>query len=233
VPLEPPESRVVTLPGGKPVVRAPRPAPHLHKPLDLSIPPRPASAPLLPDGPAVEAATTIRTPAALADVFEPELPADPRVPELPAPPDVEAPPAGGTLPATLEPTNEFEIESALYLQKQIGRWVAADANASLGNPLRQRPAVDDQQAPNGTIYAFADPSGRYREIELDFDAANGMLRTVFAYPWKMSWEECHTRFSGQVNASKANKGRMFYSYANRRLDVLVEASGQVVSLGLY
>jgi hypothetical protein len=49
----------------------------------------------------------------------------------------------------------------------------------------------------------------------------------------MSWEECHTRFSGQVNTSKANKGRTFYSYTNRRLDVLVESTGQVISLGLY
>ena len=31
----------------------------------------------------------------------------------------------------------------------------------------------------------------------------------------------------------ANDGRTFYSYMNRHLDVLVDPSGKVVSLGLY
>jgi hypothetical protein len=31
----------------------------------------------------------------------------------------------------------------------------------------------------------------------------------------------------------ANKGRTFYSYQNRRLDVLVAPDGKVISLGLY
>ena len=29
------------------------------------------------------------------------------------------------------------------------------------------------------------------------------------------------------------KGRKFYSYVNRRLDVLVDPAGKVISLGLY
>jgi hypothetical protein len=31
----------------------------------------------------------------------------------------------------------------------------------------------------------------------------------------------------------AGSGRMFYSYLNRRLDVLVEAMENVISLGIY
>jgi hypothetical protein len=34
-------------------------------------------------------------------------------------------------------------------------------------------------------------------------------------------------------ATNARKGRSFYSYPERRVDVLVEPSGKVVSLGLY
>jgi hypothetical protein len=127
----------------------------------------------------------------------------------------------------------LQAESALFLQKQIGWWSIADARALLGNPARQRSALDDNQSPNGQIFAFSDPTGRYRELELDFDAENGNLRTVFVYPWNMTWQECRRQFGANVSASQANKGRVFYSYVNRRLDVLVALGGQVISLGLY
>jgi hypothetical protein len=99
--------------------------------------------------------------------------------------------------------------------------------------LRQRAAIDDNQVENGQIYAFHDPTGRYKEMELDFDAAKGRLRTVFVYPYQLTWQECRRLFSGTVNTTRANKGRTFYSYLNRRLDVLVDSVGQVISLGLY
>ena len=172
----------------------------------------------------------------------PELPlpavseplAEPPMPELPA---TEAAPVAPSLaPATANPDADpadFHSESALFLQKQIGWWSLADARAFLGSPQRQRPALDDSQTPNGQIFAFADPTGRYREVELDFNGENGNLRTVFAYPWKMTWTECRQSFTGDVSAAQANKGRTFYSYVNRRLDVLVDPAGQVISLGLY
>jgi len=145
-----------------------------------------------------------------------------------------APPA--TEPAAPNPdatTAGFQSESALFLQKQIGWWSLVDARTLLGNPERQRPALDDNQAPNGQIYAFQDPTGRYKELELDFDAENSNLRTVFVYPWNLTWQECRRVFGADVSASPANKGRTFYSYVNRKLDVLVAPGGQVISLGLY
>jgi hypothetical protein len=99
--------------------------------------------------------------------------------------------------------------------------------------LRQRPSLDEKKAVNGKIYAFPDPSGRYRELELDFEQTGGTLRTVFAYPKQMSWQECRKRWNGEVSEADARQGRMFYSYLNRRLDVLVDAKGKVISLGLY
>jgi len=49
----------------------------------------------------------------------------------------------------------------------------------------------------------------------------------------MSWQECRKLWGGNVHSTQANKGRIFYSYVNRRLDVLVDGSGNVISLGLY
>jgi hypothetical protein len=49
----------------------------------------------------------------------------------------------------------------------------------------------------------------------------------------MTWQACRRLWGAHVTARKANKGRTFYSYLNRRLDVLVDHTGKVISLGLY
>jgi hypothetical protein len=128
---------------------------------------------------------------------------------------------------------ELAREVAVYCQKQIGHWTESDAHAMLGRPKRQRPAYDEKKAVNGTIYAYADPTGRYKEMELDFDRESGHLRTVFVYPPKLTWQECRRLWAGEFTSADARQGRMFYSYTNRRLDVLVDAAGKVVSLGWY
>ena len=40
-------------------------------------------------------------------------------------------------------------------------------------------------------------------------------------------------WNGPVSAADAARGRKFYSYTNRRLDVLVDPTGNVISLGWY
>lgn len=127
----------------------------------------------------------------------------------------------------------FEQNSALFCQKMIGEWTADDARFLLGQPVRERPAYGDNQTINGRIYAFPDPTGRYKELELDFESGTGLLRTVFVYPQNMTWQECRRQWGGEVSATEANKGRKFYSYMDRRLDVLVDPAGRVISLGLY
>ncbi|MFY9726770.1 MAG: hypothetical protein WB579_18200 [Bryobacteraceae bacterium] len=127
----------------------------------------------------------------------------------------------------------FEQNSALFCQKMIGEWTADDARFLLGQPVRERPAYGDNQTVNGRIYAFSDPTGRYKELELDFESGTGLLRTVFVYPQNMTWQECRRQWGGEVSATEANKGRKFYSYMDRRLDVLVDPAGKVISLGLY
>jgi hypothetical protein len=121
----------------------------------------------------------------------------------------------------------------VLFRSRIGQWTEADAAALLGEPARQRLALGREQSETGLILAFADPTGRYRELELDFIQETGSLRTVFAYPWKMTWQECRRLWGAKATATAANQGRIFYSYVNRRLDVLVDGGGQVISLGLY
>lgn len=124
-------------------------------------------------------------------------------------------------------------ESAVFCQKRIGHWTIADARAVLGEPQRQRPAFADDSTEDGAIYAFRDPTNRYKEMELDFGKGNGLLRSVFAYPWNLTWQDCRKLWGANVSATEGNKGRIFYSYVNRHLDVLVDHDGRVISLGLY
>jgi hypothetical protein len=147
-------------------------------------------------------------------------------------PPVSPVPATGNAPKTTLPA-EAGQDLAFYSQKQIGKWREADLRKLLGAPLRSRPAYDEKQAANGKIYAYRDPSGHYREIEFDFDAAGGTLRTVFVYPPSLTWQQAQRRWKGEVSAADAQQGRKFYSYVRRRMDVLVDAQGNVISLGLY
>jgi hypothetical protein len=129
--------------------------------------------------------------------------------------------------------DDFQKDTLKYFQERIGKLTADDVAEMLGPATRERPAFGDDQKENGTIHAFADPTGQFKEYELDFAGETGALRTVFAYPVQMTWQECRKRFGAKVTATDAGKGRKFYSYADRRLDVLVGADGKVVSLGLY
>ena len=171
-------------------------------------------------------------PAPIAPALAPEPPrvAEAALPPIPPPSD-DAPPVLRRAPR-LFPAG-FDSDSALFCQAMIGVWTQAEASALLGEATRQRLALGEDQSESGLIFAFADPTGRYQELELDFSNQTGVLRSVFAYPWKMTWEECRGLWGANVMARKANQGRTFYSYLNRRLDVLVNPAGKVISLGLY
>jgi hypothetical protein len=152
----------------------------------------------------------------------PAAPVAPAAPELPPAPE---------LPKVVLP-DAFLTDSSLYLQGVIGAWKKADAEALLGPVVRERP-VYDTKGVHGQIFAFHDPSDRYKELELDFDTDTGILRTVFAYPKQLTWQDCRKLWGGEVSATRAKNGRTFYSYLNRKLDVLVDHDGKVISLGLY
>jgi hypothetical protein len=171
--------------------------------------------------PAMLAAAVPAPPPAVATPDRPAAPADP-----------DHRPVLRRAPRPVLPA-EFQHDSAAFSQKLIGAWAEPDAYNLFGEPLRQRPAFDEDGMENGRIIAYADPTGHYREVELDFARDTGMLRTVFVYPWKLTWDQCRRQWGGNVQATTANKGRTFYSYVDRRLDVLVDPAGLVISLGLY
>jgi hypothetical protein len=142
-------------------------------------------------------------------------------------------PVAAAAPAKPSPNLEIGREVAVYCRKQIGHWKVSDARKLLGEPSRHRQAYDENKTANGTIYAFPDPTNKYRQLELDFDLHSGALRTVFVYPPRLTWDECRRLWNGPVAAADAAQGRKFYSYTNRRLDVLVDPAGKVISLGWY
>jgi len=149
---------------------------------------------------------------------------------MPASPASPAPAASA--PPKLVP-EDFSVDPGTFIQKRIGLWHEPDAKALLGEPVGRRPSLDENGEQNGEILAFADPTGKYSQMELDFDRQYGHLRTVFLYPHNLTWNECRHLWGGHVNATLANKGRRFYSYVDKKLDVLVDPSGKVISLGLY
>jgi hypothetical protein len=165
----------------------------------------------------------------------------PAAPEPVTPPATEvrlAPPAPDPdRPVLRHPKRDyppdFEHDAADYLGRQIGLWTRVEAEGLLGEPTHHRPAYGDNQTVNGEILAFPDPTGRYKQLELDFDRETGLIRTLFVYPINMTWPQCRRTFGANVTAAEANKGRKFYSYLDRRLDVLVDANGKVISLGMY
>ncbi len=138
-----------------------------------------------------------------------------------------------TAPLKPSPPPQSGREVAAYCQKQIGHWKQSDARKLLGEPKRQRPAYDEEKSVNGTIYAYTDPTNKYKELELDFALQTGSLRTVFVYPPRLTWQQCRRLWNGPVASADAARGRKFYSYTNRRLDVLVDPTGNVISLGWY
>jgi|ERR1017187_5291072 hypothetical protein len=147
------------------------------------------------------------------------------------------PPADPDRPILRRPKPTYpdglQKDAAEYLHQRLGVWTVANATEVLGAPLNSRPSYDDDKVVNGRIYAFADPTGHFKHVELDFDKKSGQLRTVFVYPLEMTWLQCRKTFGAKVRATPANKGRIFYSYLNRRMDVLVGPGGKVISLGMY
>lgn len=229
---DPSDTRIVRLPGPsrtEAVPAAPAPTPPPTPPASAAVaPPAPTPVPETP------APRLPKPPSSTAMTASATAPARRTAAAIPNPPPIAPPPAAQPAPrrkTALPP--DYERDSAEFCRQRIAAWTEADARALLGEPRRSRPAFGPDNSENGRILAFADPSGRHHQLELDFDRATGRLRTVFVYPWDMTWDDCQRLWGDQVLPAKSNKGRTFYSYADRRLDVLVDSEGKVVSLGLY
>ena len=226
---EPADSRIVMLPGAGAPARAPLPTATPAAPQLVATGWRPRGVPALPPAPEVP----MTPPPADRNAVQVLASVSNNLIAFPAPPRFKL---GTALPGDQHKPaypSALAQESAVYCQKEIGRWTLTEARTILGEPHRQRPAVDDDAVENGHIYAFRDPTNRYRELELDFDKNSGVLRSVFVYPWNLTWQDCRKLWGTNVAETAGNKGRVFYSYVNRHLDVLVDHDGKVISLGLY
>jgi hypothetical protein len=127
---------------------------------------------------------------------------------------------------------ELKAESAIYVQRRLGEWQFENAREILGEPRRRRDAYEEGVV-TGDIYAFRDPSNRYREFELLFSRQTKTMRSAFIYPWHMTWEECRELWGAEVNTTAMANGNIFHSYLNRHLDVLADKTGLVINLGIY
>jgi hypothetical protein len=240
-PSEPPDSLQITLPGPQPVAPTVAPTVAPAAPPSTSATPRkafvapaslaPATSPVLPPPPPVR--STAAAPIAVAKVVPPVAKLDPAAVKPVEFIHRPAPVVSSPVPPKQPAPQMMGLEISVYCQKQIGHWKESDARKLLGPPKRQRAAYDENRAVNGTIFAFEDPSSKYKEVELDFDLKSGNLRTVFVYPPRLTWQECHRVWNGPVAVADAAQGRKFYSYTNRHLDVLVDKAGKVISLGWY
>ena len=157
-----------------------------------------------------------------------------------APPTIvrrSPPPADPDRPVFKRPKSNypdgFEANPGEYLHQKLGKLTEQEAKELLGEPINSRPSYDDDKTVNGRINSYNDPTGHFKQVELDFEKKTAQLRTVFVYPLQMTWIDCRKTFGANVRSTPANKGRIFYSYLNQRMDVLVDASGKVISLGMY
>jgi hypothetical protein len=130
-------------------------------------------------------------------------------------------------------SEEMKKASFVYLGTKIGKWNQADAEAELGPPLRHRFAYDQNQQMTGDIYAYSDPTKSLREFELDYDVKTKLLTNLYGFPWDMSWEQCKSLWGENARLMRNANGTKFYLYRDRKLNVLLDKSGKVISLGAY
>jgi hypothetical protein len=128
------------------------------------------------------------------------------------------------------PSEEMKQRGTLiYLETKIGMWDKQDARSELGEPVRLRSVA----GPDGTVYAYPDPTRLFREIELNFNAGTGKLQGVYGYPWSFTWAQCRQIWGDNAKTVRNKDGTKFYLYRDRRLTVYVDDRGNVISLGVY
>ncbi len=136
-------------------------------------------------------------------------------------------------PARSIPEEMKTVPSGKYLEDQLQRWTFADAQRVLGSPVRQRQSYGKDNAVNGDIYAYPDPTGRYREFELDFDVTTKKLMTLYLYPWSMNWEQCKQAWGENADLENRSDGTQMHFYKDRRLLVSTEKDGRVINFAVY
>ena len=165
---------------------------------------------------------TSNQPRSLASIYEPEPPA-------PVPASEKTTPAPTSAPSSPLP-EDMKKSSALYLSGKLGVWTVGDAKKELGESISYR---EGTPAYPSSIFAFDDPTKQFRMFELSFSKSSLKLENIYMYPWNMSWDQCKQLWGSNIRITKNPDGTKFYSYKDRKINVLVTRQGQVQSIGLY
>jgi len=56
---------------------------------------------------------------------------------------------------------------------------------------------------------------------------------IYLYPARMTWDDCRKLWGDQVNVVKNTDGTTSNNYKSRRLNVLLDKRGDVISIGIY
>lgn len=166
----------------------------------------------------------------LASIYEP-----PALPDVKTESTPEAPKTS-TTSAVISIPDEMRKGPFVYLSKQMGVWKLDDARQILGAPIRQRDAFDGAKKVDGVVYAFSDPTGAAAEIELNFPNATGILRGVYIHPGSvhpMRLAEAQKIWGRDYKEVKNGNGTRTYLYQKRRLLLIADKNGTVITIGVY
>lgn len=164
----------------------------------------------------------------LSAIYEPEPPSEAGSPSAAKLDDAKmSVAASGAVPA------EMRKGAFAFLEKQLGRWKLADAQAVLGSPIRQRDSLSGTQI-NGTIFAFPDPTNVVREYELNFTKED-VLRAVYAYPppGSLRMDAIRDLWGRNYKDIKNPNGSHIYVWNDRRLAVVANKDGSVYNFAVY
>jgi hypothetical protein len=169
------------------------------------------------------------SPKSLAAIYEPE-------PEKPAE-SANTASAPATAPAPVGSkvaiSEEMKKSSYWYVESKLNIWTKKDADAELGEPVRQRHSLDQKGNVIGEIYAYNDPTKLLREIELNIDSKTEKVVAIYGYPWDMTWTQCKGLWGDKVTTTKNSDGSRFHTYKDRNLHVLVNKDERVINLGSW
>jgi V8-like Glu-specific endopeptidase len=172
-------------------------------------------------------------PLPLESVYEPEPEKEgpPATPAGSGPPP--APPGSSASALRPQPSDEMKKGSLVYVASKIAKWSDRDATRELGTPVRHRFGYDSRGTATTDIYAYPDPTNYLRELELAFDVKSNILVDVYGYPWDMTWDQCKMLWGDDAKLVKKPDGTYFRLYRNRHLNVYLDKSDKVISLGIY
>jgi hypothetical protein len=130
-------------------------------------------------------------------------------------------------------SKELAAQSAEYIQKQLHKWRAEDAEAELGHPTAGRVATDQHEAAYGEVLTYPDPTNRYQKFDLTFATVNKTLREIRVYPWNVTLEQCKAIWGDKFEVQQRPDGLRVYIYQYQRISVLARENGQVVSFDIW